>query len=72
MIKATISNETKRNAFAKTNNKKIASAICSTKCVARGVVLNNYKIIASGVCADMKNEFNLNNIIAFKKQKEVA
>lgn len=72
MIKATISKETKRNAFAKANGKKIASGTCNTRTVVRGLVLQNYKIIASGNCADKMQSYNLNNIIAFNKQKEVA
>jgi len=73
MIKATISNETKRNSFAKAGGKKIATGNCLTKRTHRGIVLNNYKLIATGVCSDMeKNNFNLNNIIAFRKQREVA
>ncbi len=72
MIKATISNTTKREAFAKAGGKKIAGGTCSTKTTVRGLVLNNYKIIASGMCAEHKNSFDLNNVITFKKQREVA
>lgn len=72
MIKATISNNTKRDAFAKKGGKKISGGLCSTKQVVRGIVLDNYKILSSGTCSDKKNNFDLNNIIAFKKQKEVA
>lgn len=72
MIKATISNETKRNTFAKAGAKKIATGNCLTKHAHRGVVLNNYKLIATGVCSDMENNIKLNNIIAFRKQREVA
>lgn len=72
MIKATISNITKREAFARTGGKKIAGGTCSQKAIVRGLVLNNYKIIASGTCVEQKNSFDLNNVIAFKKQREVA
>lgn len=72
MIKATISNETKREAFAKAGGKKIAGGFCSTQTAVRGLVLNNYKVIASGTCYEQKNSLNLNNVIAFKKQREVA
>ncbi len=72
MIKATISNTTKRETFAKAGGKKIAGGTCSTKTAVRGLVLNNYKIIASGTCTEQKNSFDLNNVIAFKKQREVA
>lgn len=72
MIKATISNTTKREAFAKAGGRKIAGGVCSAKTTVRGLVLNNYKIIASGTCVEQENKFDLNNIIAFNKQKEVA
>ena len=72
MIKATINNNTKREAFAKKGGKKISGGTCATKQVVRGIVLDNYQIIASGTCSDRKNSFDLNNVIAFKKQKEVA
>lgn len=72
MIKATISNITKREAFARAGGKKIAGGTCSQKAIVRGLVLNNYKIIASGTCVEQKNRFDLNNVIAFKKQREVA
>ena len=35
MIKATISNETKRNAFAKAGGRKIAGGICVSKAATR-------------------------------------
>ncbi len=72
MIKATISNNTKRETFAKAGGKKIASGVCSTKMTVRGLVLNNYKLIASGTCVEQTNTLELNNVIAFKKQREVA
>lgn len=72
MIKATIRNTTKRETFAQAGGKKIAGGTCSTQTVVRGLVLNNYKIIASGTCVEQENKFDLNNIIAFKNQKEVA
>jgi hypothetical protein len=73
MIKATISNETKRTAFAKANAKRIARSKCSLKPTLRGVVLNNYKLIASGKCTLQKIN-TLDNVIQFAKQqqKEVA
>lgn len=71
MIKTT-TNNTKRNAFAKSNIIKRSKGTCNTKTVCRGLVLDNYKIIATGVCLDKQNNLNLNNIIAFKTQKEVA
>ena len=55
MIKATISNETKRDAFAKAGGKKIAGGFCSTQTTVRGLILNNYKVIASGTCYEQKN-----------------
>ncbi len=72
MIKATISNNTKREAFAKAGGKKIAGGSCTTNTAVRGLVLDNYKVIASGVCDDKQKSFDLNKIIAFNKQKEVA
>lgn len=72
MIKATISNETKRNAFAKAGAKKIASGYCSTKPSFRGLVLEGYKTIASGVCSDRAQDVDLGKVILFNKQKEVA
>lgn len=72
MIKAIINNETKRTAFAKAGGKKITGGFCSTQTTFRGLVLNNYKVIASGVCFERKNILDINNVVAFKKQKEVA
>ena len=72
MIKATISNTTKREAFAKAGGKKIAGGTCSQKTTVHGLILNNYKVIASGMCVEQKNSFDLNNVIAFKKQRDVA
>ncbi|MBR5154733.1 MAG: hypothetical protein IKW58_03315 [Alphaproteobacteria bacterium] len=73
MIKATISNETKRNAFAKLGAEKIASGVCSTNKVVNGLVLDGYELLASGVCSDIKiNNNEQTNIIMFAKQKEVA
>lgn len=72
MIKATINNETKRNAFAKAGGKKIASGICVSKAVVRGLVISNYKTLATGICSDKAIKHDLNNVILFKKQKEVA
>ncbi len=74
MIKATIKNETKRNAFAKAGAKKIAGGLCSTKKkLSCGVILNQYKVIATGVCSDREIKHELNNVLLFNKnQKEVA
>jgi len=73
MIKATISNTTKREAFAKANARKIASGTCETKAAKRGLVLDTYKLLASGTCLERKVSTNeLNNIVLFAKQKEVA
>ena len=72
MIKATISNITKREAFARAGGKKVAGGVCATKTTVRGLILNNYKVIASGTCVEQKNSFDLNNVIAFKKQRDVA
>ena len=72
MIKATISNE--RDAFAKKGCRKIASSTCSTKKVTRGLIIENYKHIATGFCVDRKitNNIHKDNVIIFEKQKEVA
>lgn len=71
MIKATISNnETKRNAFAKANPKRIARSKCSLHPVARGgLVLSNYKTIASGKCSLQKIN-TLDNVIQFTRQQQ--
>ena len=71
MIKATISNETKRNAFAKAGNLS-AAGICVSKAAVRGLVISNYKTLATGICSDKEIKHDLNNVILFKKQKEVA
>ncbi len=73
MIKATINkDETLRNAFAKNNAKKIGGALCETKPALRGIVLQGYKVLATNVCVDKEIKHDLNNVIMFKKQKEVA
>lgn len=73
MIKATIKNETKRDAFAKVGAKKIAGGLCSTKKkLSCGVILNQYKVIATGICSDREIKHDVNNVLLFKKQKEVA
>lgn len=72
MINTTISNETKRNAFAKANAKRIARGNTATKRVIRGLVLDNYKVLATGTCSTIKLNKELNNIVIFNKQKEVA
>jgi len=70
MIKATISNETKRNTFAKANAKRVARSKCSLKPVLRGgLVLNNYKLIASGTCTLQKIN-TMDNVILFTKQQQ--
>lgn len=71
MIKATISNnETKRNAFAKANAKRIARSKCSLQPVVRGgLVLNKYKTIASGKC-DLQKINTVDNVILFTKQQQ--
>ena len=71
MIKST-TNETKRNLFAKANPKKIATGVCKSKRTVRGLVLDNYKLLATGTCVDRKINNELNNVIVFNKQKEVA
>ena len=73
MINQTISNETKREAFAKLGAKKIAGGVCSTNKVVNGLVLGSYTLLASGTCSDIKIKNNeLDNVIVFAKQKEVA
>ena len=70
MIKATISEEKKRISFAKANAKRIARSKCNLKPVLRGgLVLNNYKLIASGTCSLQKIN-NMDNVILFTKQQE--
>ena len=75
MIKATISNETKRNSFAKANPQRIARSKCALHPVVRGgLVLDNYKIIASGKC-ELQKINSVDNVILFttkQQQKEVA
>jgi hypothetical protein len=73
MIKATISNETKRNAFAKLGAKKIAGGTCAYKPSIRGLTLDKYKSLGSSICTLQKNnDKNLENIIIFSHPKEVA
>jgi len=73
MIKATISNNTQRNAFAKAGAHKIAGGKCVSKSTVRGIVLNKYKFIASGTChlIDTPNKDNV-IFLSNKNQKEVA
>lgn len=71
MIKSTISG-TRRQAFAKANGKKIAGGFCESKPTVQSLVLNHYTILATGNCSDRKLNQELNNVIMFKKQKEVA
>lgn len=72
MIKTTVSNETKRNIFAKANAKRIATGKCSSKPVVNGLVLDNYKLLASGKCFDKKIKNEFNNVIVLNNQREVA
>lgn len=73
MIKATISNETKREAFAKHGAERIARGECTTNKVVNGLVLDGYELLATGMCSDIKiKNRELDNIIMFAKQKEVA
>jgi len=73
MIKTTIKNETKRNAFAKLDAKKIAGGVCTTNKVVNNLVLEGYTLLASGVCSDIKIKNNeLDNVIVFTKHREVA
>ena len=72
MIKATIRNQTKRNAFAKANAKKIGSGICQSRPIVGGLVLDSYKLIASGNCSEVPLKQKRSNVILFDKQKEVA
>ena len=69
MIKATISNEPKRTTFAKANAKRIARSKCTLKPTLRGVVLNDYKVIASGKCTLQKIN-TLDKVILFTEQQE--
>ncbi len=72
MIKKQIN---KREAFAEAGSKRIARSKCSLGTVVRGgLVLDSYKLIASGKCSYQKIG-PLNNITLFanqQKQKEVA
>lgn len=73
MIKATISNNTKRNAFAKLGAKKIAGGTCVSKPSIRGLTLDNYKLIGSGTYSLQNNKKQtFDNVIIFNKPKEVA
>ena len=73
MIKATISNKTKRDAFASLGAKSIARGECTTNNVIKGLVLDGYEVLASGMCSDLKiKNKELDNVIIFTKQKEVA
>lgn len=70
MIKATISKGEKRVSFAKNNAKRIARSRCNLKPVLRGgLVLNNYKLIASGTCSLQKIN-TMDNVILFTKQQQ--
>lgn len=73
MIKATISNnKTSREAFAKSSATRIARGHCALKTNVRGLVLDNYKLIASGTCSLRQENKLKDNVILFTKQKEVA
>ena len=65
-------NKTKRALFAKANHKKLATGVCKSKRAVRGLVLDNYKLLATGTCVDKKINNELNNVIIFNNQKEVA
>jgi len=70
MIKATISKESQRASFAKANASRIARSRCTLKPVLRGgLVLNNYKLIASGKCSLQKIN-TVDNVIFFTKQQQ--
>jgi len=70
MIKATISDKTKRTAFAKANAKRVVRGSCELKPTIRGgLVLDRYKLIASGRCTLQKTN-SLDNVIVFAKQEE--
>lgn len=72
MIKATISNTTKRNTFAKKGGHKIAGSFCQSKPIVRGIVLNKYKLLGSGTCSEMQLNQTKDNVFLFQKEKEVA
>ena len=73
MVEATISNESKRSAFAKLGAEKIASGVCSTNKVVNGLVLSECSHLAGGICSDIKEKSKkLTNTIIFAKQKEIA
>jgi hypothetical protein len=65
-------NETKRTLFAKANPKKLTTGVCKSKRAVRGLVLDKYKLLATGTCVDKKINNELNNVIIFNNQKEVA
>lgn len=70
MIKATISKGVQRVSFAEANTKRIARSRCNLKPVLRGgLVLNNYKLIASGTCSLQKIN-TVDNVILFTKQQQ--
>ena len=73
MVKSTISKKTTSEAFAKLGATKIATGACGTKRVVNGLVLGSYTHLATGTCSDIKiKNKELDNIIVFAKQKEVA
>lgn len=73
MIKATISKESKRDLFASNGAERIARGKCTTNKVVNGLVLEGYEVLATGMCSDIKiKNKELDNIIMFAKQKEVA
>ena len=62
MIKATISNSTKRNAFAKAGGHRIARGTCQESPIVRGIVLKNYKLLGSGTCTEMQLNQTKDNV----------
>jgi hypothetical protein len=73
MIKATISKESKRDLFASHGAERIARGKCTTNKVVNGLVLEGYEVLATGMCSDIKiKNKELDNVIMFAKQKEVA
>ena len=73
MVKSTISKNTTSKEFSKFGATKIATGTCGTKRVVNGLVLGSYTHLASGICSDIKiKNKELDNIIVFAKQKEVA
>ena len=72
MIKTTITKDTLRNKFARSGAKKIGTGKCIVRPTVNCIVLNNYSSLGFGENSDKKINNNINNVILFKKQKEVA